>query len=231
MIRITTLLALPMIAAVALSYAGLINIFISNINRSFPLAVGFIIYLLAHFSMKRKKIISYLYVLSHEFSHAIFGFLSGNRIKKISVKPNKGYVIFSAKSNVITAISPYIFPLYNAIFFLFYIFVNKGIEGKYFGIFLFFQGFLISFHILNTIEVISLNQKDFKETGGRISSIVLITLFNLIIFATIILLSTPSGVSGLKIFFTESFKYYVILIKKIFLLFKSLIFIVKDFTK
>lgn len=171
-----------------------------------------------HFKKGFQKGLSYIYVLSHELTHLIFGVFSGNKVKKIMVKPSKGYVSFKENPNPITAISPYIFPLYNVIIFLLYIIISHFIKKDFFTIFLTLQGFFLSFHIINTIDVISLNQSDFKKTGGRVISILIIILSNIVITALIINFLISNDKKMIYQFIKSCMVYYILIIKKVYLL-------------
>ncbi|MBP7795416.1 MAG: M50 family metallopeptidase [Elusimicrobiales bacterium] len=223
MSTIITFLAIPMIYAVCMSYLGLIKIMKFSSDISLFFLSGFILYILIHVNKRFRTTVNYVYVFSHELSHAVSGFLSGNSIKKIKVSKRNGYVSFGSRVNKFTAIAPYIFPLYNILISIIYFLLPFEVKKDYFRFFIFTQGLFFSFHIINTVDAISINQTDFKETGGRFVSTVLIILLNLIFFIFLIYIITPVKENILIIFFKDTIKYYIFSIKKIIAFFITII--------
>lgn len=215
MTTIIAIIILPMILAALLSYSQILYLAKSNIKSSFFFILGFVIYLAIHFKNTLSRKINYAYVFSHEMTHAFFGILTGNRVKKINVGAKSGYVSFSGKVNIITAISPYIFPFYNIIISLIYIIVTHFTKRDFFEILLIFEGFFLSFHIMNTIDALSLNQKDFKESGGRFTSSIFIITANILITALIINLLISNDRQTIYNFIKNCFSYYIFILKKL----------------
>ena len=56
----------------------------------------------------------WLYVLGHEFTHALWTWLFGGQVKKMKVTAKGGHVLIS-KTNFVIALAPYFFPFYAAI--------------------------------------------------------------------------------------------------------------------
>ncbi|MGB0775487.1 MAG: hypothetical protein ACPGUY_06545, partial [Akkermansiaceae bacterium] len=56
----------------------------------------------------------YLYVLGHELTHAMFVFICGGNVSKISVSADGGYIMTN-KSNVLIALSPYFVPFWSVV--------------------------------------------------------------------------------------------------------------------
>ncbi|MCX7641082.1 MAG: M50 family metallopeptidase [Elusimicrobiales bacterium] len=176
----------PFIIAMLFSYPLLLKL-ISNTKNFYSFIFGVISYITIHLIWGNRKLINKLYIISHELSHAIAGVLQGNSIKKIKIYSNKGYVSFKKKPHSLTIIFPYFFPLYNILLLIlyalyFYIFGNFNHI-----LFLFIQGFTLSFHILNTLHIISTHQSDFKKFGGKFKSIITIISANLIIISIFII--------------------------------------------
>ncbi len=215
MTTIVAIIILPMILAALISYSQIVYLIKSNIKSSFFFLSGFLIYFVLHFKKIFSQKTNYAYVLAHELTHAIFGIVSGNKVKKINVTNRNGYVSFKGKVNIITAISPYIFPFYNLILAGLYLLFLYFKKDGFFGPFLFLQGFFLSFHIINTIDAISFNQKDFKESGGRFASSVIIILSNIIVTAAIIEVLISPNKQNIFLFIKNCFEYYVLIIKKI----------------
>jgi len=214
-------LTIPAIISIILSYPLIIKGLLDNINTSLFFLFGFSIYFFIHTQKAFDKKIRHLYVLVHELTHAITGMLLFNKLRKIKIKAQSGYVCFDQKPNYITAISPYIFPVLNIILFLGF-YLSPFHKKNYFNLFLFLQGFFLSFHTLNTIDVITIDQKDFKITGGKIFSITTIVAINLLIVGVI------CGVLMLDryqvyVFIKNVFTFYFIILKKIFIFFLNIL--------
>jgi len=216
MTTILAILIMPMIFAVVISYSQLSILIKYNLKTSLFFFSGFVAYFLIHFNKSTSRFINYIYVFSHEITHTIFAIFSGNRVKKIKISSRNGYVSFEGKTNIVTAISPYIFPFYNIITAIIYLIARKYYSGDISNIFILAQGFFLSFHIINTIDAISLNQKDFKEGGGRFLSTVIIILFNLIFTAIIINVIVSKNNEIIYSFIKSCLNYYVMIIKNIF---------------
>lgn len=218
MIYIITILLIPMIFAIGLSYIKIPQMIFLNTSTTISLICGFVIYIPIHFNKKINKIIGYLYVISHELTHALFAIITGNAIKKIHISSKNGYVSFKDKPTKITAIAPYIFPFYNFIFAISYIIITAISKKKIFYFFLVTQSFFLSFHIFNTIEAISINQKDFKMIAPRLISVIIIILINLFILSIVLLLFSPSAKTNIAIFIKYCINNYFIIMKKIYIL-------------
>ncbi|NLI10739.1 MAG: hypothetical protein GX447_08315 [Elusimicrobia bacterium] len=146
------------------------------------------------------------YILAHELSHAMAGIILGNKIKKIKIKSDSGYVSFGAKPDFITSLAPYIFPFYCALFALIFFAISLFADIKHWrNIFLAAQGFFICFHAANTISVMTSDlQSDFKKTKSVFLSYMAVFFLNLIFFAFIIKMLFPEK-TNLTLFFRESF--------------------------
>ncbi len=161
------------------------------------IVVGFIGYSLIHIFIYKP---TFLYVLPHELSHALFAWIFGEKVKKIKVRDTGGYVEMS-HSNFIIDLAPYFFPFYAfwlAVinFFLKYFWHYRQYEY----LFLFGVGGALAFHYLNSRDILHYKQTDMMWTG-RWFGIVFSIIVN-IFFANVILL---------LIFFDEKnliFDYY-----------------------
>lgn len=213
---IISIVFIPLILALLISYKYLLVILKQNSFHSFFFISGFLIYLFFHSRNKFSNIINYLYTFSHEISHALTGLITGNRIKKIKIKKHTGYVKFKKKVNLITVLAPYILPLYNTVIMIIYYALTayKPEFSKYFPAFVFIQGFLFSFYINNTLEVIKIKQHDFKYTGGYYNSVTVILAVNLILVFAIIYITIPNNLN-IKFFFKYLFNTYINIYKTI----------------
>lgn len=162
---------------------------IANHKYSYHFLSGVVIYIIIHNISKFNSLINKLYIISHELSHALAGILKGNKIKKIKISDTKGYVSFSKKPDKFTTIFPYIFPFYNILILLLYFLIFLVTEINLYVFFTFFEGFFLTFYIINTISIILTPQSDFRKFGGRLKSIFFITMLNIcIVMITLVII-------------------------------------------
>ena len=155
-------------------------------NQSYFLT-GAVIYLVVH-SIFYKP--TYLYILGHELTHALFTWLCGGRVTSFRATFRGGRVT-TTKSNFLITLGPYFFPVYTVLISCAYFFVSlfSG-TGSHASVFIFLIGFSWAFHIVLTIHFIKMEQPDIMRMG-TLFSIVLIYLINLIIVAFILGLFFP----------------------------------------
>ncbi len=150
----------------------------------FWLFLGGILYSLFHFYIDQP---AFLYVLPHELTHALFAGIFGERIRKIKVRDNGGYVEMT-RSNFIIDLAPYFFPFYAFLltivdFLLKYFWQYE----KYEYLFLLGIGISLAFHYLNSWEVLKYKQTDMLWTG-RWFGIVFSVIVNILLLNIIFLL-------------------------------------------
>jgi len=135
------------------------------------------------------------YVLAHELTHAIFGFLSGARVGRIRVKQEEGSVMLS-KTGFITLLAPYFFPLYTVLLIVFLIVLGffVKLEPYRFWIYLVI-GFSWGFHLCFTLSTLLQHQTDIAKSG-YLFSYVLIIYLNLVILTLGLLIATPASFLG-----------------------------------
>jgi hypothetical protein len=150
-------------------------------------SVGFLLWLIAFIFLPRP---TGLYVVGHEYTHAIFVRLCGGRVGRVHASADGGYVL-SDRNNFLIGLSPYIFP--------FWTFVSLAILGvaglvlkiPYHHHVLFFcTGVSWSFHITFTIDMITKNQPDIED-NGRFFSLTLIYLCNVLIISALLVIASP----------------------------------------
>jgi hypothetical protein len=117
------------------------------------------------------------YVLAHELTHALWGWVMGASIKRMRISNNSGSVTLT-KSNFLVALAPYFFPLYTVLVILGYytlsIFFNlRTYEPFWLGL----VGLTWGFHLTFTITTMLQHQPDIRETG-RLFSYALIYFMN-----------------------------------------------------
>lgn len=146
------------------------------------LLVGLMAYVVFHVFVYQPTAI---YVLAHEFTHAIFAMLAGIKVRRIKVSSTGGFVELDG-SNFIIDLAPYFFPLYSfVIASLFLVFDRIYNLEEYYLFFFFILGITIAFHWLSNVETMKIEQPDLKITG-KIFGLVFILIGNLL-FLNIIL--------------------------------------------
>jgi len=144
----------------------------------FALVAGSAIWLAVFLLLPRPM---WLYVLGHEFTHALAAMLAGGKVTAFKVT-SKGGHIMTDRVNWWIALSPYFVPIYAFIWIAlwltinFYYPLNKWQPLLFFGIGLFW-----CFHLTFTVSMFHLRQTDLTSQGV-IFSAVIILVFNLAVF-------------------------------------------------
>ena len=128
-----------------------------------------------------------VYVFMHEMTHALVALLCGSRVKDISVGTDSGYVKMD-KTNTLIVLAPYVIPGYTILVVFGYMVAGLFTDmTPYRQLFLFGVGFCTSFHLIQTVDtLLEADQPDLKLAGGKIFSVVVIVLANLVVLALIL---------------------------------------------
>ncbi len=188
------LLLLPFCVAVTRTLAALLQSIQPMSYSSLPLStwglfIGFFLWVFLFFCLPRP---TRSYVLAHELTHALWGWVMGARIKRMRISKNSGSVTLT-KSNFLVALAPYFFPLYTVLVILGYyilsIFFNlRTYEPFWLGL----VGLTWGFHLTFTIDTLLTHQPDIRE-NGRLFSYALIYFMNLFGIALwIVTISSPT---------------------------------------
>lgn len=142
------------------------------------------------------------YVFGHEFTHAIAAFLCGCRIKDISVKENSGYVKMD-RYNTFVVLAPYFVPLYTLCTAFIYFTADLFVDvTPYRMVFVFMAGFFMAFHVVHTVKtLLETDQPDLTLAGGKVFSVIMILLANLLALVLVLKGLCPDKVNllpGLK---------------------------------
>lgn len=133
------------------------------------------------------------YVFGHELTHALWALMFGGRVKDFTVKATSGKVVLT-KTNFLINLAPYFFPLYTFIVVIIYSILKAfDLDQRFFIYIIFALGFTFSFHIALLIYAFSLGQSDVKKTG-RVFSLTLVALFNIIVAVLILKLMVPDTI-------------------------------------
>jgi hypothetical protein len=159
---------------------------------SLSLGAGFVVWVLIFALLPRTM---WLYVLGHEFTHALAAMLAGGKVTAFHVTSKGGHVL-TDKVNWWIALSPYFVPIYALIWIGLWITVDFYHSLRdyqpmlYFGIGLFW-----AFHLTFTASMAHRKQTDLSGQG-IVFSFVIILLINLLAFLLLLSLLTHDGVMG-----------------------------------
>ena len=126
----------------------------------------------------------WLYVLGHEFTHALAAMLAGGKIASFQVSAKGGHVVTDRVNWWIT-LAPYFVPLYALIWSALWLSVDFWYPLKAWQpIFYFVLGLLWCFHLTFTTSMLHLKQTDLSSQGF-VFSIVVILMINLVMFLVV----------------------------------------------
>jgi hypothetical protein len=115
----------------------------------------------------------WIYVLGHEFTHALWTWLFGGQVKKIKVRSSGGHVLIS-KTNFVIALAPYFFPLYAVIVIL--VFALGHLIWNWHSYLVYFHfvvGAAYAFHVTLTGHVLRTQQSDVTNQGWLFSAVII----------------------------------------------------------
>jgi hypothetical protein len=139
---------------------------------------GFLTWLLIFFLLPRTM---WLYVLGHEFTHALAAMMAGGKISSFQVTAKGGHVVTDRVNWWIT-LSPYFIPIYALIWMALWLSVDFWYPLKAYQPILYFGlGIFWCFHLTFTWSMFHFGQTDITSQG-IIFSAVIILLINLIFF-------------------------------------------------
>ncbi|MBN1558453.1 MAG: hypothetical protein JW951_09955 [Lentisphaerae bacterium] len=119
------------------------------------------------------------YVLAHELTHALWGWLMGSRVSRLRVSADGGSVTLS-KTNVWITLAPYFFPFYTMLTIAGYGVLSLFFNVQAYALFwLGLVGFTWGFHFTFTLSTLARHQSDVL-LYGRLFSYTLIYLLNIV---------------------------------------------------
>lgn len=135
-----------------------------------PTVAGAGAYLVVFLSLPKPM---WIYVVGHEFTHALSVWLCGGRVKKMKINAKGGYVTVT-KTNSLITLSPYFFPIYAVLWALIF-FAGDALLGWrhlrpwfHFGL-----GTTYAFHVTLTAYILRIRQPDLDREGWIFSAMVI----------------------------------------------------------
>jgi hypothetical protein len=177
---VAAILLLPFCAALTLVLGDMLRTLQPASASAIPssvwgLLVGFFLWIFLYFVMPRPV---RSYVLAHELTHALWGWLMGARIRKLRVSSKGGSVALS-DSNFLIELAPYFFPFYTMLVILLYGAVSLFWDQRaYEPLWVGFVGLTWGFHLTFTISALAEHQPDIQQ-NGRLFSYAVIYAMNL----------------------------------------------------
>lgn len=148
---------------------------------------GFVFWLFLYATLPRPM---RSYVLAHELTHALWGWVMGSRVSRLRVKQDHGSVTLS-KSNIWIVLAPYFFPFYTVCTVALYGMVNLFVDmHAYALLWLGLVGLTWGFHVTFTINTLLQRQSDILQYG-RLLSYALIYMLNVLGVGLWIVAVTP----------------------------------------
>jgi hypothetical protein len=145
------------------------------------LGAGMATWLVVFFCLPRTM---WLYVLGHEFTHALAAMLAGGKISSFQVSAKGGHVITDRVNWWIT-LSPYFVPLYALIWSALWLSIDFWYPLKAWQpVFYFGLGLLWCFHLTFTASMMHLKQTDLSSQGF-VFSFAVIAAINLLMFLVV----------------------------------------------
>jgi len=115
----------------------------------------------------------WVYVVGHEFTHVLWTWLLGGKVKKFRASAKGGHVIVT-KSNFLIALAPYFFPLYAVLVVAVFLAGNWAWNWKaYILWFHLLLGASYAFHVTLTWHILKSTQSDITEQGYLFSAVVI----------------------------------------------------------
>lgn len=109
------------------------------------------------------------YILAHELTHALWGWMMGARVSNLRVAQDQGSVTLS-KTNFLITLAPYFFPLYTMLTLCLF-----GVLGLFYAVehyhlwWMGVVGFTWGFHFTFTVSTLMQHQSDVRACGHLFS--------------------------------------------------------------
>jgi hypothetical protein len=160
-----------------------------------PIVAGAVCWAVVYLLLPRPM---WIYVAGHELTHAVWTWLFGGRVSKMTVSSKGGHVMVS-KTNFVIALAPYFFPFYAVLVVGVFLVARLVVTWNQLEVwFLLLLGASYAFHVTLTGHVLKTHQSDITE-HGYVFSAVIIFLGNalILVLAIPLLTSQPSVLTAL----------------------------------
>lgn len=115
----------------------------------------------------------WIYVFGHEFTHALWTWLFGGKVKRFKATSKGGHVVVT-KNNFLIALAPYFFPFYVAIIVLVFVIGHLIWNWKQFAVwFHLLVGAAYAFHVTLTWHILKTRQSDITQEGYFFSAVII----------------------------------------------------------
>ena len=172
------LVLLPLVAGEVWTVADLAPVGQWSQAWFISLGAGFVTWIVVFLFLPKTM---WLYVLGHEFTHAVAAMLAGGKISSFQVTDKGGHVV-TDKVNWWITLAPYFVPIYALIWSALWLSIDFYHPLKsYQPIFYFGLGLLWCFHLTFTTSMMHLRQTDLTSQG-LIFSLATIAVINLFMF-------------------------------------------------
>ncbi len=174
-------LLLPFCFAATRTLASLVASIQPESYRALPpsvwgLLIGFGLWVFLFLSLPRPM---RTYILAHELTHALWGWVMGARVSRLRITKKGGSVALS-KTNFLISLAPYFFPLYTVLVMLGYYALSVFFDlHTYEPFWLGLVGLTWGFHLTFTIATLLERQPDIRD-NGRLFSYSIIYLLNVL---------------------------------------------------
>ena len=115
----------------------------------------------------------WVYILGHEFTHALWTWLFGGKVKKFRASANGGHVVVN-RSNFAIALAPYFFPLYAVLVVLVFLAGHELWNWRHYLVwFHLLLGAAYAFHVTLTWHILKHSQSDISDQGYVFSAVII----------------------------------------------------------
>lgn len=193
---LVALILLPITCVVVWQEMRLLWGVLEHSTAAISFVAGAGIYALIHYKWYN---FSRPYVFMHELTHAVVAILCGARIKDVHVGKESGYVKMS-HTNTFIALAPYFVPGYVVCVAMIYLIISFFADvTPYRQVVLFWVGFFMAFHFIQTFHTLwEADQPDLELAGGKFFSCVTIVLANMLVLAVVLKILFPADVALLE---------------------------------